>query len=139
MSSASVSSAGTMSARDRATLTEPPPVSILSQAAYLIVSIHTALDDSQLVRFQHDLMDQIGRRRARGVIVDVAALDVIDSFATHTLRTLGAAARLRGARTVVVGIRPSVALAMVTWGLTLEPVHTALDLEEGVALLRTAW
>ena len=117
---------------------EPLRVSILTQGGYLIASIHTALDDSQLVRFQQDLMDQIGRRRARGVIVDVGALDVIDSFATHTLRSLGAAARLRGARTVVVGIRPAVAFAMVTWGLTLEPVHTALDLEEGIALLQTA-
>ena len=123
---------------DHAIAQEPLRVSILVQGGNLIASIHTALDDSQLVRFQRDLMDQIGRRRARGVIVDVAALDVIDSFATHTLRSLGTAARLRGARTVVVGIRPAVALAMVMWGLTLEPVHTALDLEEGVALLEAA-
>jgi rsbT antagonist protein RsbS len=122
---------------DHATAQEPLRVSILAQGGTLIASIHTALDDSQLVRFQQDLMEQIGRRRARGVIVDVAALDVIDSFATHTLRSLGAAARLRGARTVVVGIRPAVALAMVTWGLTLEPVRTALDLEEGLALLES--
>ena len=114
---------------------EPLRVSILAQGGYLIASIHTALDDGQLVRFQRDLMDQIGRQRAHGVIIDVAALDVIDSFASHTLRTIGAAARLRGAHTVIVGITPSVALAMVTWGLGLEPAHTALDLEEGVALL----
>ena len=113
----------------------PALVSILRQGSYLIASIHTALDDSEMVRFQHDLMDQIGRRRARGVIVDVAALDVIDSFASSTLRNLGAAARLRGAQTVVVGIRPAVALAMVTWGLDLEPARTALDLEDGLAHL----
>jgi rsbT antagonist protein RsbS len=123
---------------DHATAQEPLRVSILAQGGNLIASIHTALDDGQLVRFQRNLMDQIGRRRARGVIVDVAALDVIDSFATHTLRSLGTAARLRGARTVVVGIRPAVAVAMVAWGLTLEPVHTALDLEEGAALLEAA-
>jgi rsbT antagonist protein RsbS len=127
-----------MSDTDPATAQEPLRVSILAQGGNLIASIHTALDDTQLVRFQHDLMDQIGRRRARGIIVDVAALDIIDSFAAHTLRNLGEAARLRGARTVVVGIRPAVAVAMVTWGLTLEPVHTALDLEEGIALLDTA-
>jgi rsbT antagonist protein RsbS len=114
---------------------EPLRVSILAQGGNLIASIHTALDDTQLVRFQHDLMDQIGRRRARGVVIDVAALDVIDSFACHTLRSLAAAARLRGARTVVVGIRPAVAVAMVTCGLNLEPAHTALDLEEGLAHL----
>jgi rsbT antagonist protein RsbS len=114
---------------------EPLRVSILAQAGYLIASIHTALDDGQLVRFQHDLMDQIGRQRAHGVIIDVAALDVIDSFASHTLRSIGAAARLRGAHTVIVGIKPEVAVAMVTWGLALEPAHTALDLEEGIDLL----
>jgi len=122
---------------DEATAQEPLRVSILAQGGNLIASIHTALDDTQLVRFRNNLMDQIGRRRSRGVIIDVAALDIIDSFATHTLRTLGAAARLRGARTVVVGIQPAVALAMVTWGLTLDPVHTALDLEEGLAFLNT--
>ena len=114
---------------------EPLRVSILAQGGYLIASIHTALDDGQLVRFQHNLLEQIGRKRARGVIIDVAALDVIDSFASHTLRTLGAAARLRGAQTVIVGIKPAVAIAMVNWGLSLEPAHTALDLEEGLAFL----
>ena len=124
-----------MSNADADVAQEPLRVSILAQGGYLIASIHTALDDSQLVRFQHDLMDQIGRRRARGVIIDVGALDVIDSFASNTLRELGAAARLRGARTVVVGIKPAVAMAMVMLGLALEPVHTALDLEEGIAVL----
>ena len=114
---------------------EPLRVSILAQGGNLIASIHTALDDGQLVRFQHNLIDQIGRQRARGVIIDVAALDVIDSFASHTLRTLGAAARLRGAQTVIVGIKPTVAIAMVHLGLSLEPAHTALDLEEGLAFL----
>ena len=99
---------------------EPLRVSILAQRGYLVASIHTALDDSQLVRFQRDLMEQIGGKRARGVIIDVAALDVIDSFASHTLRSLAAAARLRGAQTVVVGIQPSVAIAMATCGLALE-------------------
>jgi rsbT antagonist protein RsbS len=114
---------------------EPLRVSILAQRGYLVASIHAALDDGQLVRFQHDLLEKIGRQRARGVIIDVAALDVIDSFASHTLRGLAAAARLRGAQTVVVGIQPAVAATMAAWGLALEPAHTALDLEEGTALL----
>jgi rsbT antagonist protein RsbS len=112
-------------------------VSILARGGYLIASVHTALDDTQLTGFRRDLVEQIGRQRARGVIIDVAALDVIDSFASHTLRNLGAAARLRGAETVVVGIRPAVALAMVAWGLDLEPARTALDLEDGLAHLHT--
>jgi rsbT antagonist protein RsbS len=113
----------------------PLRVSILAQGSYLIASIHTALDDEHFERFQRNLSDQIGRRRARGVIIDVAALDVLDSFGSRTLRDLGQVARLRGAQTVVVGIQPEVAFAMVKFGITLESVHTALDLEEGLALL----
>ena len=105
------------------TASHPPPeeplrVSILTQGSYLIASIHTALDDGQLVRFRRDLLEQIGRHRSRGVIIDVAALDVIDSFACHTLRTITEVARLRGAETVVVGIQPDVALAMVRLGVS---------------------
>jgi rsbT antagonist protein RsbS len=114
---------------------EPRQVSILSQAAYLIVSIHTALDDSQLVRLQGDLLEQVERRRARGIIIDVAALDVLDSFASRTLNRMGQAARLKGAETVVVGIAPEVAMAMVRLSLPMPFLRTALDLEEGLALL----
>ena len=119
----------------------PALVSILRQGANLIASVHTALDDSQLVRFEHDLVEQIGEHRSRGVVIDVAALDVIDSFAAHTLRRIAEMARLRGARTVVVGIQPDVAFAMVRLGMRPQdarrgaPVPTALDLEEGLALL----
>jgi rsbT antagonist protein RsbS len=114
---------------------EPLRVSILVQGAYLIASIHTALDDEHFERFQHDLIDQIGQKRARGVIIDVAVLDVLDSFGSRTLRDLGQVARLRGAETIVVGIQPEVAFAMVKFGIDLDPMHTALDLEEGLALL----
>jgi rsbT antagonist protein RsbS len=115
---------------------QPPPqeplrVSILTQGSYLIASIHTALDDGQLHRFRADLLELIGQRRSRGVIIDVAALDVIDSFACHTLRTIAQVARLRGAETVVVGIQPDVAFTMVKLGAKLESMTTALDLEEG--------
>jgi rsbT antagonist protein RsbS len=113
---------------------EPLPVSILSQRSYLIASIHTALDDGQLIRFQHDLIDRIGTHRARGVIIDVAALDVLDSFASRTLRDIARMSRLRGAQTVIVGIAPELALTMVRLGLHLD-LPTALDLEEGLAYL----
>ena len=117
--------------------TAPLPVSILSQAAYLIVSVHTALDDSQLVRPQLDLLDQVEVRRARGLVTDVAALDVLDSFASRTLSQIAAAARLKGAETVVVGIAPEVAVAMVGLSLQMDFVRTALDLEEGLEVLGT--
>ena len=114
---------------------EPLRVSILAQGANLIASIHTALDDGHFERFQRDLIDQIGQRRARGVIIDVAALDVLDSFGSKTLSDLGRVARLRGAEIVVVGIQPEVAFAMVRFGINLDAMYTALDLEEGLALL----
>jgi rsbT antagonist protein RsbS len=113
----------------------PRLFSILRQGPYLIASIHTALDDSQLVRFQADLIGRIGRERARGVVIDVAALDVLDSFASRTLRDIGEMARLRGAVLVIVGIQPEVAFAMVQLGMGTGTVSTALDLEEGIAHL----
>jgi rsbT antagonist protein RsbS len=113
----------------------PRLFSILRQGSYLIASIHTALDDSQLKRFTEDLVQRIGSDRARGVLVDVAALDVLDSYASRTLRDIGEMARLRGAVTVIVGIQPEVAFAMVQLGMDTGSVVTALDLEEGIATL----
>ena len=113
----------------------PKLVSILRQGAYLIASVHTALDDTQMVRFREDLVEQIGVHRSRGVIIDVAALDVLDSFGTRTLRTIAEMARLRGAVTVIVGIQPDVAFAMVSLGMATGDVTTLLDLEEGLAYL----
>lgn len=115
--------------------TGPALVSILRQGFYLIASIHTALDDSQMIRFQENLIEQIGRDRSRGVIIDVAALDVLDSFGTRTLRNIAEIARLRGALTVIVGIQPDVAYTMVQLGMGTGSVYTALDLEEGLAHL----
>jgi rsbT antagonist protein RsbS len=110
-------------------------VSILRQGDNLIASIHTALDDSEMVRFQRNLIEQIGQHRSRGVIIDVAALDVLDSFGSLTLRSIAEMARLRGAETVIVGIQPDVAYSMVELGLGTGSVHAALDLEEGLEYL----
>jgi rsbT antagonist protein RsbS len=126
-----------MTIADRDPPQEPLRVSILSQGSYLIASIHTALDDSQLLRFQRNLIDRIGSQRALGVIIDVAALDVLDSFASRTLRDIARMSRLRGAETVIVGIAPDLALSMVRLGLDLD-LPTALDLEEGLAYLGSA-
>jgi rsbT antagonist protein RsbS len=113
----------------------PKLVSILRQGSWLIASIHTALDDTEMVRFREDLIEQIGRYRSRGVVIDVAALDVLDSFGAHTLRTIAEMARLRGAETVIVGIQPDVAIAMVQFRLNLEPLRVALDLDAAISLL----
>jgi rsbT antagonist protein RsbS len=119
---------------DRDVPSEPLRVSILTQGSYLIASIHTALDDGQLLRFQRDLIERIGTQRSRGVIIDVAALDVLDSFGSRTLRDIARMSRLRGAETVIVGIAPELAVSMVRLGLDLD-LPTALDLEEGLAYL----
>ncbi len=110
-------------------------VPILKQGLYLIASIQAALSDLDLVHLRDALAEKVGKFRARGVIVDVTVLDVMDSFASRTLRDLAHMTRLRGAETVIVGIQPEVAFAMVQLGLTLEGVDTALDLEEGLAFL----
>ena len=115
----------------------PALVSILRQGSYLVASVHTALDDSQMIRFQNDLIEQIGEHRSRGVIIDVAALDVLDSFGSKTLRNIAEMARLRGAVTVIVGIQPDVAFAMVQLGMGTGTVPTALDLEEGLVFLNS--
>src|SRR3954471_10913967 len=112
------------------------PVPILKQGDVLIASIQVALSDLDLAELSDALADQVGRFRSRGVVIDVTALDVLDSFATRTLRSIAHTTRLRGARTVVVGIQPDVAFAMVQLGLDLEGVETALDLEEGMARVR---
>jgi rsbT antagonist protein RsbS len=110
-------------------------VSILRQGDCLIASIHEALNDGEMVQFQNDLVKQIGTHRARGVIIDVAALDVLDSFGSRTLQRIARMARLRGAETVIVGIQSGVAFAMARLGMHLDDVHTALDLEEGMQYL----
>jgi rsbT antagonist protein RsbS len=110
-------------------------VPILKQGPYLIATVQAALTDADLLALRDGLVERIGQSRSRGVIVDVTALDVLDSFATRTLRDLAHMIRLRGAQTVIVGIQPEVAFAMAQFGLTLEGITTTLDLEEGLAYL----
>src|ERR1700716_2748158 len=111
------------------------PVPILKQGSILIASVQAALSDSDAERLRYDLMERVSRYRAQGIIVDVTAIDVMDSFAARSLRTIAHMTDLRGAVTVIVGIQAEVAFAMVQLGMSLEDVHTALDLEEGLAYL----
>jgi rsbT antagonist protein RsbS len=110
-------------------------VPILKQGDVLIATFQAALSDADLNQLRSGLVQQVVRFRSRGVIVDVTAMDVMDSFASRTLGEIAHMIRLRGADTVIVGIQPEVAFAMVQLGLTLEGVATALDLEEGLAYL----
>src|SRR5439155_22939860 len=102
---------------------------------YLIALIPTAITDADLTSLQDDLATRVGDLRSRGVVVDVTAADVMDSFTIRTLLDIAQVGKLRGAETVIVGLRPEVAFAMVQLGLSLEGVATGLDLEEGLAIL----
>ena len=110
-------------------------VPILKQGNYLIGSVQSALTDADLLQLRDALVEKVGRFRSLGVIVDVTAMDVMDSFASRTLSDIAHMIRLRGAETVIVGIQPEVAFTMVQLGLTLQGVTTALDLEEGLTFL----
>ena len=110
-------------------------IPVLKQGSYLIASIQSAPTDTEWRELGRILSERVGKYRSRGVVVDVTVLDVMDSFAARTLREIAQAIRLRGAEPVIVGIQPEVAFSMVQLGLTLGDVSTALDLEEGVALL----
>jgi len=110
-------------------------VAILHQGEYVIASIQSDLSDREIMALRDDLATRVGEQRARGLIVDVAALDVIDSFVARALRSIAETARMRGAETVIVGIQPDVAIAMVQFRLNLEPLRAALDLDEAVRIL----
>jgi rsbT antagonist protein RsbS len=110
-------------------------VAILHHGEYVIASIQSDLSDREVMALRDDLANRVGERRARGLIVDVAALDVIDSFVARALRTIAETTQMRGAETVIVGIQPDVAIAMVQFRLNLEPLRAALDLDEGIQIL----
>ncbi len=110
-------------------------VPILKLHENLIAVVQDALTDADLVTLQSDLAKQIGQHNIRGVAIDVTALDVMDSFATRTLRNIAYTTQLRGAEMIIVGIQPDVAFAMVQLGLRLDNVSVALDLERGIDYL----
>jgi len=112
------------------------PVPLLKQGDLLVATLQAALTDAELSQLQEELMRQVRAVRARGVILDLTSLDVMDSYAVRTIRSTAYMLKLRGADTVIVGLQPDVAFAMVQLGLHLEGVETALDLEEGLASMR---
>jgi rsbT antagonist protein RsbS len=111
-------------------------VAILRQGDVLIAAIQSDLSDTEVIELRQELAELVGRYRLRGIVIDVGALDVIDSFVTRALRAIVLTARLRGAETVIVGIAPDVAIAMVQFRLNFEPLRVALDLDEALAMLR---
>lgn len=112
----------------------------MRQSDVLIASVQEELSDSEILDLQSRILEDISRKETRHVVVDVSLVDVLDSFGTRTLTEIAAAVELRGARMAIVGIQPEVAMSMVLLGLKLETVPTALNLDDGIALLkRTSW
>ena len=110
-------------------------VAILREGDYLIAAILSDLTDKEVVALRGELIDLVGRHRSRGLVIDVSALDVIDSFVARALRSIVLTVRLRGAHTVIVGIQPDVAIALVQFRLNLGPLRVALDLDSARTLL----
>jgi len=110
-------------------------VAILREGDYLIAAILSDLTDKEVVELRAELIDLVGRYRSRGLVIDVSALDVIDSFVARALRSIVLTVRLRGAHTVIAGIQPDVAIALVQFRLNLGPLRAALDLDSARTLL----
>ena len=113
-------------------------IPILSMGEFLLVSIQVDMHDRLAMTLQDDLTAQIVRRRARGVLIDISSLEIVDSFIGRMLAGISGIARVLGANSVVVGMQPAVAITLVELGLSLPGVSTALDVERGMALLRRA-
>lgn len=113
-------------------------IPFLRHREYIIVPLQAAISDDEMVELWGLLANHVTGHDVRGVVIDVTALDVIDSFACRTLTHVAQAIRLRGAETVIVGIQPDVAIAMVQLGLSVTDVRTMLDTEEAIAFLDQA-
>jgi rsbT antagonist protein RsbS len=109
--------------------------SIIKLGPWLIALIRPVPADIDLTGISNELSRQVGLYGSRGVVLDLSAMDVIDSYSTRLLQQISQTLRLRGAETVIAGIQPDVAFAMVQMGLTLETVNVALDVDDGLAFL----
>jgi rsbT antagonist protein RsbS len=113
-------------------------IPILKMGDFLLVTIQVDMHDRLALTLQDDLTSQIVKNRARGVLIDISALEMVDSFIGRMLGSIASMARLLDAETVVVGMQPSVAITLVELGLSLRGIRTALDVEKGMVVLRSS-
>jgi len=113
-------------------------VPVLTLGDVLLVSIQVDLEDRLAVQLQEDLSERIVSTGAHGVLIDITALDIVDSFVGRMLAVIASMSRVLDAETVVVGMRPAVAITLVELGMSLDGVRTALDVERGMDLLAAA-
>jgi rsbT antagonist protein RsbS len=113
-------------------------IPILKMGSCLLVTIQVDMHDQLAMTLQDDLTERISLTRARGVLIDISSLEIVDSFIGRTLGNIAAMARILDATTVVVGMRPAVAITLVELGMALDGVRTALDVEKGMALIQSA-
>jgi rsbT antagonist protein RsbS len=113
-------------------------IPILRMGEFLLVTIQVDMHDRLAMTLQDDLTSQIVKHRARGVLIDISTLEMVDSFIGRMLGSIAGMARLLDAQTVLVGMQPSVAITLVELGLSLEGIRTALDVEKGMAALQGA-
>ncbi len=111
-------------------------IPVLKMGAFLLVTIQVDMHDRLALTLQDDLTTKISKERSRGVLLDISALDVVDSFIGRMIANMSAMAKVLDAETVVVGMQPAVAITLVELGLPMEGVHTALNVEKGMALLQ---
>jgi rsbT antagonist protein RsbS len=111
-------------------------IPILKMGEYLLVSIQVDMHDRLALTLQDDLTERIVQHHAQGVLIDISALEIVDSFIGRMIGNIAAMARILDAHTVVVGMQPAVAITLVELGLSLPGVHTALSVERGMARLR---
>jgi rsbT antagonist protein RsbS len=113
-------------------------IPILKMGDCLLVTIQVDMHDRLAMTLQDDLTERISSARAHGVLIDISALEIVDSFIGRMLANIAAMARVLDARTVVVGMRPAVAITLVELGLSLPGVSTALNVEKGMEMIRRA-